>query len=65
MEDTLNDQEQNGVNIDLSITPLNIYDALDDSPMFRQSVIEIEEVYNLIYVTDIQIYNSIPNARNS
>lgn len=45
MDDISNDQEQNTVKIDLGISPLNINEALDDSPMFRQSVFEVEEVY--------------------
>lgn len=44
MEENSNDKEQNKVKIDLGISPLNINEALDDSPMFRQSVIDVEEV---------------------
>ena len=44
MEDNSKEQEINEFNLNLGISPLNIFEALDDSPMFRQKVMEIEEV---------------------
>ena len=39
--------------LNLDSYPLNIYEALEDSPMFRKSVIEAEEVLYFGFINGI------------